>query len=161
MTAKKPESIQSLSSEIHTELDQALQVLGNRLTKVEGELDLECANLRDLVSERNPEVQKQIDALGQSISDLHFSLSDVRSKLQTARADSEELQEVTKLQVVPTDGFATSENKEAHILSPQQAGRMRHDEKITLGGIFRALFMADEPGQRFANMADPDTETKK
>ncbi len=144
-------SLQSLSLEIHSDLDEAMQMLGKNLNQVESELDLECANLRDLVNQRNPEVQKQLDALGKSITELHQSLDNVRQKLQTAHHGSEELQEATKLRVVPSpkpkpsDAHPAAEDQ----LSPQEAGRIRHDEKITLSGIFRALFMAEEPGQRF------------
>ncbi len=153
MTATATDTIQTLSSEIQHELDDALHLLKENLNRVESELDLECANLRDLVSQRNPEIQKQIDALGASIYELHRSLRDVREKLGTAHEDSCELKSVTHYQSeetitpFPSTDEAKTEPEEA--LSPQQASRIRHDEKITLGGIFRALFMAEEPGQRF------------
>jgi len=151
MKSLSEDDILSLSSEIHSELDEALELLSKNLNKVEGELDLECANLKDLVNSRNPAIQEQIDALGRSLKDLHVSLANVRGKIQVAHEDSSDLRNATKQVLPDRDQEIQRAPSAEEILSPQEAGRIRHDEKITLGGIFRALFMAEEPAQRFVN----------
>lgn len=138
--------INNLAKELSEEVRASMETLGTRLSKVERELDLECNNLRDLVNSKDPELNSQLDALSRSISDLHESLAEVRSHLETAADDGRQIAEATR-----TAAAAEAPAKETTSkveLTPQEQGRMRHDEEVTLSGIFRALFMADEPAQR-------------
>ncbi|MGJ8724238.1 MAG: hypothetical protein ACSHYB_06755 [Roseibacillus sp.] len=139
-------NINTLAKEMKVEVAASLDTLGNRLRKVEKELDLECMNLRDLVNSHDPQLNRQLDALSGSIAELHESLSEVRSHLEAAVVDSNQLEEATQEVTEP----ASSERKTStqNELSPKEIGRIRHDEEITLSGIFRALLMADEPAQR-------------
>ena len=148
-------NINALAEDMKEEVSASLETLRNRLTKVEKELDLECSNLRDLVNTRDPQINRQLDSLSSSISELHESLSEVRSHLETAAADSDEIAAATKevSSTAATETPSTSKAKEkmespTEELSPAEIGRIRHDEQVTLSGIVRALFMADEPQQR-------------
>ena len=145
-------NINTLAQEMKEEVTASLDTLGTRLRKVEKELDLECSNLRDLVNSRDPQINRQLDSLSNSIAELHESLSDVRSHLKIAVADGDEIAAATKQATGATASKAPDSSSEE--LSPQEIGRIRHDEDITLSGIFRALFMADEPQQR-AQRDDP------
>lgn len=138
--------LNKLAKELRDEVGASLETLETRLHKVEKELDLGCLNLRDLVNTKDPDVNRQLDALSGSISDLHQSLSEVRSKLETAAADGRQMAEATAdSEEVESDATPPSEGFD---LTPAEIGRLRHDEEVTLSGIFRALFMADEPAQR-------------
>ena len=141
------------------EVKASLDTLGTRLRKVEKELDLECLNLRDLVNSRDPQINRQLDALSGSISELHTSLAEVRSHLETAAADGKEIAAATKeaetsaaaagtVKATPPKDLVEKLESPSQELSPAEIGRIRHDEEITFSGIVRALFMADEPQQR-------------
>ncbi|GHC50315.1 hypothetical protein [Roseibacillus persicicus] len=138
--------LNTLANELSDEVGASLETLESRLRKVERELDLECLNLRDLVNSKDPEINRQLDALGTSISDLHESLSEVRGHLRTAAADGRQIAEATT--ELEESAPANSQKSNGVELSPEEIGRIRHDEEVTLSGIFRALFMADEPAQR-------------
>lgn len=141
------EKIQEIALHLGEEVELSLNTLRTRLSTVEKELDLECLNLRDMVSSRDPEVNRQLDALSSSIKNLHESLAEVKGHLQNAAVDGRELREAA---APSQDLEAESESHEslAPGMTAQEESRLRHDEAITLSGIFRALFMADEPAQR-------------
>ena len=90
-------NINALAVEMKEEVKASLDTLGNRLRKVEKELDLECMNLRDLVNTRDPQINKHLDSLSGSISELHQSLAEVRGHLETAAADGAEIADATKV----------------------------------------------------------------
>jgi hypothetical protein len=90
--------------------------------------------------------------LSRSIHELHESLSEVREHLTTANSDGSDLEEATAEAVEAV--AESSGNQKGVDLSARDIGRLRHDEKVTLGGIFRALLMADEPQQRAGNEED-------
>jgi chromosome segregation ATPase len=148
------QDINSLTKSLDDDIKTSLATLQNRLRKVEQELDLECSNLRDLVQSKNPEINNQLDALGESISELHESLSEVRGHLKTADSESDDLEEVA---TEATEAYANESSGGKDVdLSARDIGRLRHDEKVTLAGIFRGLLMADEPQQRTAKDEDKD-----
>ncbi|MBK1835184.1 hypothetical protein [Roseibacillus ishigakijimensis] len=126
------------------EASRSLKTLADRLNRVEGELDLECTNLRGLVKSKDPQINEQLDSLSRSISELHESLAEVRTLLGGLPCDNAEVAAATQEAVQRP----TKRPKEDLGLTAQQIGRQRHDEKVTLSGIFRALLMADEPEQR-------------
>jgi septal ring factor EnvC (AmiA/AmiB activator) len=139
-------NVNTLAKELGNEVSASLETLGTRLSKVEKELDLECLNLRDLVNSKDPKINSQIDALSKSITELHESLADVRSHLENAASEGKQIEEAT---TEPRAQEAATPKKSSGVeLTPKEIGRQRHDEEVTLSGIFRALFMADEPEQR-------------
>lgn len=142
------QDIQSLAKELGYEVQVSLETLQTRLSRVERELDLECSNLRDLVNTKNPEIQTQLDSLSKSISELHESLADVRQHLTIATSEGKELEAATGDEARATSAVPKSAQAAKSELSPEEISRIRHDEKVTLSGILRALFMADEPAQR-------------
>ena len=146
-------NINTLAREMKDEVKASLDTLGTRLRKVEKELDLECSNLRDLVNSRDPQINRQLDSLSSSITELHESLSEVRNHLETAAADGDEIAAATEetippVKEVPTEKAVEKMDSPNEELTPAEIGRIRHDEEITFSGIVRALFMADEPQQR-------------
>lgn len=143
------ENIQKIAQQLGEEVELSLNTLQNRLATVERELDLECLNLRDIVNSRDPAISRQLDALSGSIKDLHKSLAEVQSHLQKAADGGRELWAATQAEPESTPQMSgTKEPKAEPPLSAREESRLRHDEAITLSGIFRALFMADEPAQR-------------
>lgn len=141
--------INTLAKDLGHEVSASLETLGTRLKKVEKELDLECLNLRDLVNSKDPLINSQLDSMSKSISELHESLSEVRSHLETAAEEGKLIEEATT--EATQESNPPSKASASKELTPQEIGRQRHDEEVTLSGIFRALFMADEPEQRANN----------
>lgn len=141
------QDIHALAKDLESEIQASLTTLQTRLSRVEKELDLECSNLRDLVNTKNPEINKQLDSMSQSISELHESLADVRGHLKNANSEGKELEAATKAEGSDLSKGSKS-NSQSSQLTAEEISRIRHDEKVTLGGIFRAMFMADEPEQR-------------
>lgn len=141
------QDIHTLAKNLESEVQASLTMLQTRLSRVEKELDLECSNLRDLVNTKNPEVNRHLDSLSQSISELHESLAEVRGHLTEADSEGKELKAVTRDDSGDLSAGGEKQNDDSE-LSPEEISRIRHDEKVTLGGIFRAMFMADEPEQR-------------
>lgn len=141
------ENLQKIAQHLEKEVELSLNTLQNRLATVERELDLECLNLRDIVNSQDPAINHQLDALSGSIKDLHASLAEVKGHLEKALDGGRELEAA-----MPTEP-KTQETKTGNPvargkLTAEEESRLRHDEAITLSGIFRALFMADEPAQR-------------
>lgn len=142
-----PTDVKELAEDLNSHLSESLKTLDQRLSRVEEELDLESANLRELVGSRSPEISSQFEALSKTIKDLHLSLAEVRGHLHTASDEAEQLKSAASPALVSSKTSETNNDDEPEI-SAQEAATVRHDEKITLGGILRALLMADEPGQR-------------
>lgn len=140
-------TINHLATELGEELDASLETLQTRLAKVESELDLECRNLRNLVNSKDPDLNRQLDALSESITSLHDSLREVRENLETAKSDSDQIEVFTHEAAFAPEKPAAQKSRET--IDARTASKIRHDEEITLSGIFRAFFMADEPAQRF------------
>ncbi|MEM9081611.1 MAG: hypothetical protein AAGC74_13065 [Verrucomicrobiota bacterium] len=141
------EKIHTLAHELNEDVSASLQTLQTRLARVERELDLECQNLRSLVDSRDPDLNRQLDALSHSITDLHESLAEVRGHLGNAQNESHQLEDATN--VVELKRPSTKASTNTLGLTPREIERRRHEEDFSLSSIVRALFMADEPAQRF------------
>ncbi|MDP0491763.1 MAG: hypothetical protein Q7Q71_12000 [Verrucomicrobiota bacterium JB023] len=135
--------------EVANELELSLETLSSRLSKVERELDLECSNLRSLVNTSDPDIGRQLDAMSQSINELHESLNDVRGHLNKARDENALLSGDDDSDEPEADGTETPSGEK--LPEAEKLSSMRHDEPVTLSGIMRALLMADEPEQRLTS----------
>lgn len=145
-------ALQNLAQDLDQEVHASLNTLSTHLSRVEKELDLECSNLRSLISSTDPDVNRQLDSLSSSIQALHVSLNDVRQHLSLAASESRQLNSDFSMQAneTPTKSSETSAQEPAEMdaQTARANAQQRHDEQITLSGILRALLMADEPAQR-------------
>ena len=140
------EDAHGIAAALHTSLSHSLQKLDGSLTRVQRDLDLGCKNLHDLVNSRNPAIRKQLGFLQEGLSELHENLTEVRSSLAESRGETAGLKEIlSEPDREPASHSSTEEDEE---FDQQLAAKMRHDEPVTLGGILRALLMADAPEQR-------------
>lgn len=157
-------SPEELTSTLRRHLEHSLTVLTEKAKEAEEELDVEAANLESLVSKQNDALQKQLASLTGTVRSLHQSLKEARSDLREAQGAAAKLdrmfQEEEEARAEQEDNTSSENepdtsrmpgtdkpNKETKV-SPAEAGRLRHDEPITLKSVARSLFMADEPGQR-------------
>lgn len=131
-----------------SDLQASMSILDERLRHVERDLELECQEMRQLVGTNHPEFGRHIARLADSLNELHRSLNDVREKLSLDREETAAKTAVGQPDVKPEPRNDAPENDPEDSMDARTQSHIRHDEEITLSGIFRALLMADEPGQR-------------
>jgi len=123
-------------------LDEALTLIDEEILEVVGDLDLEKANLEDLVPTAEAETQRGLAELRGSIKGLQSRMTDLRKTLVTARELAGQIKsdggEVSP--ELPVDATVT--------MNAREAAEERHDKPISLGEILRSLLMANEPAQR-------------
>lgn len=117
-------------------------MIDTEILEVVGDLDLEKANLEELVSAAEIETQKHLAELRGSIKGLQSRLKDLKETLLTAREQAGQLQ--SDDEEAPAHS-SVDPNVE---MDASQAARERHDKPVSLGEILRSLLMANEPAQR-------------
>ena len=131
-------------NELTSHLRSALTLIDAQTERIGRDLDIESQNLKELVENRDSKTQEQIKLLSHSIAELHESLSQIRRHLVDSYSAA------GNLVPQPSPSMASNEvnlDNTAH-LDPSDASAIRHDEPITLSGVFRSLLMANEPAQR-------------
>ena len=131
-------------NEMTSHLRSALTLIDAQTKRIGKDLDIESQNLKELVENRDAETQEQINLLSRSITELHESLSQIRRHLVDSYSAAKKLgpPPSSETEIDEEDG------KNAEELEPRDAASIRHDEPMTLSGVFRSLLMANEPGQR-------------
>ena len=128
-------------NELTSHLRSALTLIDAQTERIGRDLDIESQNLKELVENRDSKTQEQIKLLSHSIAELHESLSQIRRHLVDSYSAA------GNLVPQPSPSNEVNLDNTAH-LDPSDASAIRHDEPITLSGVFRSLLMANEPAQR-------------
>lgn len=131
-------------NETNENIQIAIELIDQQLARVGNELEPEKRNLRELVANRDRVTQEKITELSESLAKLAEGLVEIRNRLVLASVGKSGDAILAK----EVEGPGQDDEDSLSTLEPREAAKIRHDEPITLSGIFRSLLMANEPAQR-------------